>query len=107
MRLFTLYLGSQDGQKPAAQEVLALAGQRFESFTLSEAQGVFRGTREPMWLIRIATDNPESLLQLAAELRQRWHQDGVGIEAGGNYYRVTATVDLMQLLPRLAAPSVA
>jgi hypothetical protein len=101
MKLFTLYLGSLSGQAQTIESVTAKVGRRFESFTLTEAHGVFRGVSERMWLIRIATDGTETVLELAAELREQWKQDGVGIELAGSYFRVTAETDLRELMGAL------
>jgi hypothetical protein len=104
MKLFTLYLGSLNGQAPTIESITAMVGRRFESFTLMEAHGVFRGASERMWLVRIATDGAEKILLLASELREQWKQDGVGIELAGSYLRVTAETDLRELTEALDRP---
>ena len=104
VKLFTLYLVSLNGQAPTIESVTAMVGRRFESFTLTEAHGVFRGVQERMWLIHIAADRAEAVLQLAAELREQWKQDGVGIELAGSYLRVTAETDLRELTEALDRP---
>jgi len=89
LELFTLYVGCADA-KAAKGIVSQVVGSFFESFTLLEGEGFFRGMREPVQLVRIATDDVEKVLAAASEIRARLNQDGVGVEYGGAYYRCTA-----------------
>ena len=63
-----------------------MVGHLFESFTLLKGEGSFRGTREPVYFVRIATDDVEKVLAAASEIRDRLKQDEVGGEYGGVYY---------------------
>lgn len=85
MQMVTLYVGAG-----SVAELTPLVGRRFDSFTLLEGLGVFRGAAEKVWLIKIATSDLPTLLTLAEEIRALFQQDGVGIECDGCYYRVTA-----------------
>ena len=89
MDVFTLYVGTS---QPAAKETLGrILRERFESFTVISGEGYFRGEPEPMWFVRLATNDPQAVIATAEAIRAALHQDGVGIEHRGRYYRCTAT----------------
>ena len=88
LELFKLYVGSLDS-KSAEDTVTEVVGHLFESFTLLKGEGFFQGTREPVYFVRIATDDVEKILAAASEIRDRLKQDEVGVEYGGVYYRCT------------------
>jgi hypothetical protein len=87
MRLFSLYVGTN--QPGAKIEILRLVRERFGSFTLIQGEGFFRGVSEPVWIVKIATDDFRAVLATAAQIRAALDQDGVGIEYAGQYHRVT------------------
>jgi hypothetical protein len=87
MRLFTLYVGTK--QRGAKQLIIRLVGERFASFTLLRGEGFFRGVAEPVWIVKIATDDFRSVLAAASQIREVLNQDGVGVEHAGQYHRVT------------------
>jgi len=101
--LFSLYLGALDGVRLEADQVSAVVGRSFDSFTLIPGEGRFRGTHDPGWGIRIATNALPQLVELAAALRREFRQDGVGIEAGGHYFRCTAETRPAKLAAELRA----
>lgn len=70
------------------QAVCDAIGRDFESFTLSHAIGVFRGTRMPTLCAMIATDDTRRLRALARRLRAGLAQEGVGLEVDGHYERI-------------------
>jgi hypothetical protein len=87
MKVFTLYIGtSQPGAKETLLDILR---KRFESFTVISGEGYFHGTAEPMWFVRLATDEQQKILEIAEEIRSTLQQDGVGIEYRSRYYRCT------------------
>ena len=89
MKVLTLYIGtSQPGAKEA---VVKIIGAHFESFTVISGEGYFRGEAEPMWFVRIATDKPLQVVELAESLRKSLNQETVGIDFEGRYYPCTAT----------------
>lgn len=87
LRLFTLYVGS--AQPPNKAAAIKIVGDLFESFTLQEVEGCFRGQTEPTLLIKLATNHCTKVIQTAGRIRDSLHQDGVGIEYKGRYYRCT------------------
>jgi hypothetical protein len=90
LELFKLYVGSLDS-KSAEDTVTEVVGHWFESFTLLKGEGFFQGKREPVYFVRIATDEVEKVLAAASEIRNRLKQDEVGVEYGGVYYHCTAS----------------
>jgi hypothetical protein len=94
-KVLTLYIGTT---KPNAKETTErIIGERFDSFTVISGDGYFKGGREPMWFVRIATDNPLLVLQTAQVLRTELEQESVGIEYESRYYRCTAADPGMEL----------
>lgn len=73
----------------SAAELAHLVGKRFESFTMLEGVGAFRGVTEKLWLIKIATSDLTTLLAVAEEICMTFQQDGVGVECHSRYYRAT------------------
>jgi len=90
LELFKLYVGSLDS-KSAEDTVTEVVGNLFESFTLLKGEGFFQGTREPVYFVRIATDDVEKILAVASEIRDRLKQDEVGVEYDGVYFRCTVS----------------
>lgn len=93
MKLFTLYIGTAPRSSasppvdiPRLQELLGAA---FPSFTLLQAEGVFRGQSERTFVVKVTAPDVIALLEEVAKLRQEFDQDGIGIEHEGNYHRVT------------------
>lgn len=84
MKLFTLYIGCAEAFDP----VLRILYPRFDSFTFLHGEGVFRGGREPVLLVRIATEDGGAVIAAAEHIRAELDQVGVGIEYGGRYYRL-------------------
>jgi hypothetical protein len=78
----------QEYEKAAMAECSAL----FPSFSVSRATGIFRGNREEVLIFQIATADTARIMDLAARLRERFDQDGVGVvrptPQGGFYSRV-------------------
>jgi hypothetical protein len=60
------------------QQAIALCASAFESFTVIRSDGFFRGKLEESLLFKIATQEPERLTDLAAQLAVAFDQDGVG-----------------------------
>lgn len=61
---------------------------RFDSFTVSDALGVFHGEREPALVVGIAADT-QRVMDAARDLRAKFGWEGVGIVIDGKYIRVT------------------
>lgn len=95
-RLFTVYVGSRAGRfEPADGDWLVqTVSKTFPSFTIQPSTGVFRGRREEVRLITIATADSRSVLNLADEIRRGLDQEGIGISCGGLYQRVCAWSDM-------------
>jgi len=95
MRSYTLYIGLRPASDPDADTdlIASATADRFESFTIFEATGWFRRRREPVRVVKIATDDHEGVLSPPRGLRARLRQDGVGLECDGRYRRVTEADD--------------
>ena len=95
MRCYTLYIGSRSADHAEADAALvaSITASRFRSFTLFEGSGWFRGRREQVSMVKIATDDYDSVFDLARDLRARLDQDGIGLEYDGFYHRVTKADD--------------
>ena len=85
MRVFTLYIGSKKPQ--ARDELIRILSEHFPSFTVIAGEGFFRGSAEPAWMVKIASDDKVKVIHAAAMIREVLGQDGVGIETDGEYYR--------------------
>lgn len=85
MQVFTLYIGSKKPQ--ARDELIRILSEQFPSFTLIAGEGFFRGSAEPAWMVKIASDDKARVIHAAAMIREVLGQDGVGIEADGEYYQ--------------------
>lgn len=84
VKVFTLYIGTT---KPEAKETIArIIRERFPSFTVISGEGHFHGRTEPMWFVRIATQEPLSVVATATSIRAALDQDAVGIEYESRYY---------------------
>jgi len=95
MQCYRLYVCSSNQQNQANkadddERIAAATSAAFESFTIVPGTGWFRGRRESVRVLMVATDDEDQVVALARTLRQLLEQDGVGIESGGVYRRVTA-----------------
>jgi hypothetical protein len=88
--IYTLRLGALNGSRPAQSEVAVLVGSHAQSFSLTPCDGFFGGVFDPGWSIMVAHEEHEKIAGLAEALRQRFAQEGIGIEAYGRYLRCRA-----------------
>ena len=91
--VFTLHLGAQGGTRPPLETVRDAARRCFDSFALIPGEGWFRGTYDPGWNLKIATNDLAAITDLATRLRRQFSQNGVGIEVHGVYLRCTANCE--------------
>lgn len=80
--MYSIILGSPaSGQisDDYRQRAVLLCAAIFTSFTVSTAEGYFRGQREDSLVFQIATLEPEKVTHLAAQLADEFGQDGVGV----------------------------
>lgn len=61
------------------QRAVQLCAAVFASFTVTGAEGYFRGQRQDSLVFHVATGEPEKIKDLAAQLAAAFDQDGVGI----------------------------
>jgi hypothetical protein len=88
----SLYVGSRDGHAfPDAdrQAVIAAASSTFDSFTIMDADGYFRGRSVATLVIKIATDEGALVEELGQRLGDILDQDAVGLEIGGQYKSIS------------------
>jgi len=87
MKVFTLYVGT--GRPNAKPTLLAILRKYFESFTVISGEGYFRGEAEPMWFVKVSTDEYPRIFAVANSIRIALEQETVGIEYENHYYRCT------------------
>lgn len=89
----TIYVGSPKGLPFTPKEVVLLrsiVAERFVSFTLIDAVGVWLGKEVTTKLIKIASDDEGSVIEVCARLCEAFDQDAVGLERGGRFAQVRA-----------------
>ena len=91
--LLALYIGldtpkDKDGST-AKDQAIEIISARFPSFTVSDGTGFFRGEKERVLVVNIATANPQEVADCAEIVRTALNQEGVGIAFRGLYYRAT------------------
>ena len=69
--------------------VMTLVAKYEDSFTVYSAQGYFRGKKESMVVVEIATNDGKTVINIGRILRERFKQDGVGHVVDGKYSRIT------------------
>jgi len=89
--VFRLYIGLNRCKESQLDRGAALEALRrhFESFTVSDALGCFRGEQEPSLVVTLVGESLGQIRKIAAELREEFKQDGIGIEHHGIYERIT------------------
>jgi hypothetical protein len=89
--LITLFIGLESTEETSAEsnrtKATVLLGEHFPSFTITEGTGFFRGAREPVLLVHIATPTPQEVAEVAGLIRVALKQEGVGIGYRGRYFR--------------------
>ena len=84
--MHTLFIGSPRGL-PFTQEgrslVVRETADRFPAFTVSDAEGFFRGRSVATLLVRLASDDSGAVRRLAAHLGRVLHQKEIGMEMAG------------------------
>ena len=89
--LITLFIGVGghwvSDSDNAVTTVINLVSGRFPSFTVTDGIGFFRGEREKVLLVHIATTTPEEVAEVAGLIRVALKQEGVGIGYRGRYFR--------------------
>ena len=73
----------------AVTTVVTLVSERFPSFTVTDGIGFFRGEREKVLLVHIASRTPQEVAEVAGLIRVALKQEGVGIGYRGRYLRAT------------------
>ena len=71
----------------AVNTVISVVSERFPSFTVTDGIGFFRGEREKVLLVHIATSTPQEVAEVAGHIRVALKQEGVGIAYRGRYLR--------------------
>ncbi len=86
-----LYLGlhTRGGQKVEKDSVIQEISTQLYSFTVTDALGCREGAVEPCLVVTVGAIDFDLLWQAASHLRERFDQEAVGIEWGGDYHRVT------------------
>jgi hypothetical protein len=61
------------------EQAIAICAAAFGSFTVTKSEGFFKGAREESLIFDVATQEPDKVLKLAAQLAEVFDQDGVGV----------------------------
>lgn len=80
--MYSIILGSAaSGQISDAyrEQAIALCAAAFDSFTVIKSEGFFKGAREKSLIFQFATQEPDKVIRLAAQLAEVFNQEGVGI----------------------------
>ena len=88
----TLYVGSRDGNAFSTSdrnEVLDAIASAFDSFTVTDAEGYYRGKCVATLVIKIATDDLQAITELAERVGRQLGQQSVGIETDGHFRPLT------------------
>jgi len=88
----SLYVGSRGGSPFSAadrQEVIKIASASFDSFTVSDADGFFKGRSVATLIIKIATDDSASVVALGHGLGRLLDQEAIGLETAGTYRSIS------------------
>ena len=91
--LFKLYVGlsSRDNKiRIDREQVIQTVSRCVNTFTTSDAKGLYRGKPENTLIITIAHDSGRFVRNLAACIGDLFHQDAVGLEYDGCYERIEA-----------------
>ena len=93
---YRLYVGlSQEGipEPIDGDQVIAWVAQQIESFAVLSTQGFFRGYVEDVLVFSIVHDDQRFIVNLTHKLRAKLNQEGIGLEYGGAYHRMTEAND--------------
>jgi hypothetical protein len=84
----SLYVGSRDGKAYSdadRQAVIDATMASFNSFTVVDADGYFKGRSVATLIIKIGTDDGAAVETLGRELARLLEQEAVGLERAGTY----------------------
>ena len=91
MIMHTLYVGNRNGVPFGDKDINDLIRcvlKSFESFTVLDGRGVFRGRSVPTTIVQIASDETAKVREVAVSLAGEFNQEAIGLEVGGWYSRV-------------------
>lgn len=82
--------GNRPGDELDRQRLIEIMTERFPSFTVQEATGVFDGAARPVVMVRVRSDSSDAIVAVAQRLCVDLEQRFVGIETAGRYLRIYA-----------------
>ena len=89
--VYSLFVGSKNGDAWRSSErdaVFAEASRLFDSFTMTEATGSFRGRCVPTLVIRLGTNEEQTVHELARILGRLTGQEEIGLEWMGRFHSI-------------------
>jgi hypothetical protein len=89
--MHTIYVGSSTGLPftPREEAVLrSIVANRFVSFTVIDATGVWFGKEVATKLIKIASNDEDTIFLTCADLSEAFDQDEVGLESDGQFFKL-------------------
>ena len=91
--MYRIYIGSDNKtntiNSQMETQIINKFSSNFESFTYHRVTGVFRGIKEDTLVVYIGNIELETLKKVVSELRKELGQEGIGIEADGEYLSIT------------------
>tara|TARA_Y100001938_G_C8024864_1_gene397425 strand:- start:481 stop:762 length:282 start_codon:yes stop_codon:yes gene_type:complete len=84
MKTYNLFLGLNrpDGSKISTQDFLRflkIVDDLFDSYTVQNAIGSWKGQREDTKILSVSTDNKKDIIRLAQDFKSIFDQQAVGI----------------------------
>jgi hypothetical protein len=90
--MYTLFLGlDKPHSGDLSKDLETVLSDLSPSFTISEADGHFRGVKEHTLLIHLAVTDPETAYHCAGRLKELYGQEAVGLTRTGAYQRVVSS----------------
>jgi hypothetical protein len=92
LRIHKLYVGLSKKDQPDKinrAQVISTVAKHFDSFTVHDAQGFYKGDQENTLVLTIAHKSHKDITEIAHQLCLSLKQDAIGLEFGNTYYRIT------------------
>jgi len=91
LRIHKLYVGLSKKDHPEKinrAQVISTVAKHFDSFTVHDAQGFYKGDQEKTLVFTIAHNSNSDITAIAHQLCILLKQDAIGLEFDNSYYRI-------------------
>ena len=99
LQVYRIYVGLSQANYSRTidrDQVINTVARCIDSFTVYDARGFFKGEPEDTLVVTIAHESSHYIKSLAYDLCVLLHQDGIGLEHAGCYYRITQDCTTLQ-----------